>query len=446
MGLTEKFLVNATNLKPIFEKIRTADQLPDSIDREFLQELGFNQDPDYLVLPVLRVLNLIQEDGTPTELIEKFRNQDTTQPLAYGLIQAYSDLFEKNPKVYSSSTDELVGQIQDGLSSEKSDIILKYMANTFQALVNYIGPENIELVLEERVSESSSIESVVKEIAQKYSTETVEVSQSNGTPITKVQDIPSVKESSIPSDDNAKETEPTEGHLENKNNHSNQENMNSDARTVDTSEESSPQNQAQNGGKSMENSVKDQEEQIEPFDIELSQQNDLGSLKPNSHYLNRAYIKRAALAFDLGQYEKAMPALEAVIKRFANSDSPELYRHGSIALIKKMQLAEKLDRKDELLPIYDSIIERLENSEEEKFIPQVDHAFISKAEMLLQDNRHKEALDVITSAIKRFRKANRNQEFLAKAMFKQAELFEHLGKEEQALEGYEAYVEYFESM
>ncbi len=148
MGLPDKFLVDTTSFGAIVDMLQAAEDLPDRIDRQYLKQIGYAGTSDALVLEVLKELNLLDEQGAPTGLLQAFNEQKPSkEALAYGIIQAYADLFRDHPSIHSSSPEKIINIFSEYLEEDKSDPVIRYMANTFRTLVNYVESSQIEEIL-----------------------------------------------------------------------------------------------------------------------------------------------------------------------------------------------------------------------------------------------------------------------------------------------------------
>lgn len=452
MGLTSKFLVDTSNFEEITEKLRTVESLPEHIDTEYLEQLGYTNPPDFLVLNFFKDLKFLNDDDTPTPLFEKFRNPETSKDaLAYGVIEAYGDLFETDPSIHHKSTEDIVEVLKSLLKDKKSDLILKYMANTVSVLVDYIGRKKIESVLNRETSNTSNIEAIVQEIAEKYSNnqsnleeDHIVSSEKDSNQVQKVEQAVSANSSASADDESAHDINETVDIM-------NEQETASENNKVSKDTESPPLTVV-NQENGTEEQVDETSEEPEPIPLEESsppssdEENNIQSTSnsnTDTEYINKAYIKKAELLYKLDKYDEALPALDKVYQRFSDSDQDELYEHASIALIKKMHIAEELGLNKKLIPIYDNIIERLSSSDNSTFTKPVDRAYINKAEILLNNNQNEKALGAIDQAIKRFKNTQRNNDFLIQAMFKKAELLEQSGADQKALEAYEAFLDTF---
>lgn len=429
MGITKKFLVDTSNFEEVAEAIRTSESLPKLIDAEFLELLGYSNPPDFLVLSMFKELNLLSKDDTPTDLLMKFRNPETSKDaISIGIASAYKDLLEVDATIYKKDEDDIKESLRALFEEDKSDLILKYMANTFQTITDYAGHESLYNVLETNKSDSSNIEIIIKDVAGKYQKESANATR-NGINTDQQVAVEKEMESSAPDSDaqeNLDQEPPMITDTEEIQEQSTTESF--------TSEENNP-----GGNENAQSLPPDsaQPQYNQPFEDTEKDQNKAKKSSTANKYINQAYIKKAELLYKLNRYEEALPALDIVHQKFAKSSNDKFYHHASVALVRKMNVAEELGYVDDLIPIYNSVINRLDTTEEDQFTEKVHHAYLKRAESLLENNRDDEAIKAIDQAIDRFKSVPAKQDFVIQLMFKKAELFEQAGLDQKGLDAYE---------
>lgn len=463
MGLNEKFLVDTSSFSDIVEKLRTVKELPEKINQEYLTELGYSDPPDLLSLIILRELKLLKEDHTPTELFERFRESENGKEVfAFAIIQSYSDLFKANNNIHRSDNRELIQVLREELGTAKSDIILRYMANTFKVLVNYAGVDEIDSALKREEEDVSTVEHVIQDLAEKYYNGSGDTSHLLETIVAEPKNSPEEDQQEMIEDalsdeieieflpEDAIEEEPDAeedsddvfGIGEEQDDIDNT--LQKDTETAENKNETEADVQEYNTGSNVSNNQKHSNSTGATHN---KTREDMMTTIESTHdiqYVDKAFIKRAAMLYKLERYEQALPALNGVYNRFSSSDDPELYNHASSALVKKMEILEKLELNNELVPTYNKLINRLDDEKNSRFAEKVDHAYIKKAEILMKEGTSDEALDAISGAIDRFRNTGNKRDFLAKMMYRKAEILEHSGRDNEALEAYEELLEEFD--
>ncbi len=467
MSLTDKFLVNTENFEPILDELRTSKNLPEQLNKEYFNKLGYNNPSDLLVLSMFKELNMLEDDGTPTNLFDKFREESTSdEALATGIVTAYADLFEDHPSIYRKSNEILIDVFREYFGTEKSDLILKYMTNTFRTLVDYAGVKNVESILKNKLSVTSSLESVIKEIAERHRNNNFDIvisnnevsiadSESNETNLSKEEMGNAEIDDFIPPasfDKKENELDEIEGNDEEKY-HPILDFMDDPEILILNKDKTGIEMDSINfEGMESETEINQTDSEKNLIDTNA----DLDNMKRKingSHnstekgvFINKALIKKANLLYKLGKYKEALPALDVVFERFSDVTSAEFNQEASRALVKKMKIIEKDDELDNhnLLSVYSNVIDRLADSDHEEFTEEVDHAFIQKTELLLDSDNPEESLKTIDEAIKRFKNAKNKSDFLQKTMFMKGQLLEETGKEEEAVSAYEELIETFE--
>jgi hypothetical protein len=63
------YMVSNNKIGPILEKIRTAAK-PSKFTNEFLKHVGFTSSNDRAIIPLLKKLGFLSDDGVPTEYLD----------------------------------------------------------------------------------------------------------------------------------------------------------------------------------------------------------------------------------------------------------------------------------------------------------------------------------------------------------------------------------------
>lgn len=144
MPVPKSYLTSAKNVPAILDAIR-AGQAPEKFTQVHLKNLGFASSSDRLIIPVLRVLGFLNDDGSPTQRYYDFLDQtQSSKVLASALRETYDDLFRINKKAYDWSQTDLVNKLKTLTEGKYSDSVLAKMAmtfSTFAALADWESPE-----------------------------------------------------------------------------------------------------------------------------------------------------------------------------------------------------------------------------------------------------------------------------------------------------------------
>jgi hypothetical protein len=121
----------------ILKKIKEA-QSPDRFTYDFLQtKLGFKGGNYSQFIPLAKKINLLNTDGTPTDLYKKFRNNATSKhSIAEAIKKGYAELFTRNEYANDLSSDQLQGLVVEITGLESKSQVVKLICQTFEALKN----------------------------------------------------------------------------------------------------------------------------------------------------------------------------------------------------------------------------------------------------------------------------------------------------------------------
>jgi hypothetical protein len=128
--------MNSTGLiSKIFGRIADA-QKPERFTQDYLESvLGYGSGSARPVIPLLKRLNFLQSDGTPTQLYARIRNpSERASAMLEGLKIAYADLYARNEYAHVLPTDKLRDLVVEVTGIERGNQIVKAIVGTFQAL------------------------------------------------------------------------------------------------------------------------------------------------------------------------------------------------------------------------------------------------------------------------------------------------------------------------
>ncbi len=128
--------MNSTGLiAKVFTKICHA-QKPDRFTTDYLANvLGYSSGSARPVIPLLKRLNFLQTDGTPTQLYARFRNPfERASAMLEGLKTAYSDLYARSEYAHLLPKDKLRNLVVELTGLDQDNQIASAIVNTFQAL------------------------------------------------------------------------------------------------------------------------------------------------------------------------------------------------------------------------------------------------------------------------------------------------------------------------
>ena len=126
----------------ILDKVIEAPQ-PERFTIDFLtNKLGNGGGSGRPIIPLLKKMNFITSDGTPTPLYGRFRNPDTRgAAMMEGMRNAYKDLFDRSDYAHDLDKDKLRNLVTEVTGAEKGDPSITSIVNTFTNLNAYAKTE-----------------------------------------------------------------------------------------------------------------------------------------------------------------------------------------------------------------------------------------------------------------------------------------------------------------
>jgi hypothetical protein len=135
MPLTNAYVQIYGQFPEFFKKI-SEGQAPERFTNQHLKDLGFNSINFRAIIPLLKALGFLSEDGAPTRRYHDFRDSSQAKRvMTEALKEAYSDLFV----IKANPTEADRGLIEGKFKSSHNvkDRVAKLMANTFFALLPF---------------------------------------------------------------------------------------------------------------------------------------------------------------------------------------------------------------------------------------------------------------------------------------------------------------------
>jgi len=126
------YMLTNNKIDAILSKIRSAAK-PAKFTYEFLKQLGFSSSNDRAIIPLLKKLGFILEDGAPTEYYGRLRDTTDWQfVLGERMQDLYKDLYNVDTEIHKKSDDEVKGAITRITGKDEASVG-RYFA-TFKAL------------------------------------------------------------------------------------------------------------------------------------------------------------------------------------------------------------------------------------------------------------------------------------------------------------------------
>ncbi len=125
-------MVSNNKIRPILNSIEAAAK-PQKFSHVFLKKLGYSSSNDRAVIPLLKRLGFIRDDGTPTEHYNDLKDRTRRFiALAERIKALYSELYSINVEIHSQSDEEIKGAISR-VTGKDATSVNRYFA-TFKAL------------------------------------------------------------------------------------------------------------------------------------------------------------------------------------------------------------------------------------------------------------------------------------------------------------------------
>lgn len=128
--------MNSTGLiSKIFDKIAEA-QKPERFTTDYLASvLGYGSGSARPIIPLLKRINFLQADGTPTQVYTRFRNPSERGPAMLEALKAgYPELYAHNEYAHLLSKERLRDLVVEVTGLERDNQIVAYVVSTFQAM------------------------------------------------------------------------------------------------------------------------------------------------------------------------------------------------------------------------------------------------------------------------------------------------------------------------
>lgn len=134
MATEYPYMISNNKIKPILDSIESAGK-PPKFSHVVLKKLGYSSSNDRAVIPLLKRLGFLREDGSPTEHYDELK--DKTQrfhALGNQMQELYSELYAINTEIHNSAEEEIKGAISR-ITGKDATSVGRYYA-TFKALAS----------------------------------------------------------------------------------------------------------------------------------------------------------------------------------------------------------------------------------------------------------------------------------------------------------------------
>jgi len=126
------YMISNNKIAPIIAKIQEAAK-PPKFTLEVLKKIGFSSTNDRAVIPLLKRLEYLSEDGVPTAYYDQLRDKTTSKIVMANRIRAlYADIFSINTNIHKDNEANIKGAISRVTGKDETSVTRYY--NTFKAL------------------------------------------------------------------------------------------------------------------------------------------------------------------------------------------------------------------------------------------------------------------------------------------------------------------------
>lgn len=126
------YTISNNKIEPFLNQIRTAAK-PQRFTRQLLKNMGFTASNDRALLPLLKDLGFLNENGGPTEAYDRLRDPNDWQyVLGERIRDLYADLYTINTEIHNASDDEIKGAISR-VTGKDARTVNRYF-NTFKTV------------------------------------------------------------------------------------------------------------------------------------------------------------------------------------------------------------------------------------------------------------------------------------------------------------------------
>lgn len=154
MALPTAYVQVYGQLPEVFSRIADG-QAPEKFNAQYLKDLGFASTNFRAVIPLLKQLGFLSEDGIPTNRYHDYRNTARSRRvMGEALRDAYADLFTIKANPTEADKPLIEGKFKSAHNA--SGNVARLMANTFYALLDLADlstPAPIEIKKEEKLPE-----------------------------------------------------------------------------------------------------------------------------------------------------------------------------------------------------------------------------------------------------------------------------------------------------
>lgn len=119
-------------IKEYFDKFQEV-RVPEKVNREWLNSIGFSSGNDYYIVKVLKYIKFIDDSNVPTDLWRKYKDPTSSGAmLAQGIRGGYAELFRTYEDAYRKDREAVYAFFSSKTGKAKRTV--DYMVSTFTNL------------------------------------------------------------------------------------------------------------------------------------------------------------------------------------------------------------------------------------------------------------------------------------------------------------------------
>jgi len=122
----------------LFDKIKSTGQ-PRKVNFGWLKSIGFKSSNDQRLVPLLKAINFVDNNGVPTDRWLKFRADNKV--LSEGIMEGYKELFDVYPDAFNRSKEDLFNFFSTKTTAGNQ--VINKMVGTFLELCRIADFSNI---------------------------------------------------------------------------------------------------------------------------------------------------------------------------------------------------------------------------------------------------------------------------------------------------------------
>lgn len=139
------YMISNGKLPQIFEKIQSA-ATPEAFSYVFFKKLGFSSSNDRAFIPLAKRLDLLHQDGAPTEYYNRIKNKtEFAQVLAGRIKNLYNDIYSIDTEIHDAQPAEIKGAMVRVTGKDEKSVDRYY--KTFKALTQLADFKSSPLTL-----------------------------------------------------------------------------------------------------------------------------------------------------------------------------------------------------------------------------------------------------------------------------------------------------------